>query len=209
MRDATSEAQFFQTYGNVFALYLADAEIEAGAAHPAVPADARELPVVKDALASIARGGLPEALTRTAALLAHNNIPFPLERIAVKEELLEEYQGLLPVLPRDAWRRIRGEQDIIVRYEPERALATLPDLLADHADRERLLVLFERLLADERLQAFRPTAGQRAMLTRIRETLGIAPMRRRGAARARKVAVKRPPAAMRKPGAARKPATGR
>ena len=32
-------------------------------------------------------------------------------------------------LPPDEARRIRGEQEIIVRYEPERALATLPQLL--------------------------------------------------------------------------------
>jgi phosphate acetyltransferase len=37
----------------------------------------------------------------------------------------------------------------------------------------------------------------------------IAPMLRRGAARARKVAVKRPPTATRNPGVARKPATRR
>ena len=37
---------------------------------PRRPAEARELPFVKEALASIAKGGFAEALTRTAALLA-------------------------------------------------------------------------------------------------------------------------------------------
>ena len=41
----------------------------------------------------------------------------------------------LPAMPPDQWRRIRGEQEIIVRYEPEQALATLPKLLADRLAR--------------------------------------------------------------------------
>ncbi len=165
--------------------------------------------MVKEALASIAKGGLAEALTRTAALVAHNNVPFPLERIALKEELFADYKGMLPDLPRDEWRHIRGEQDIIVRYAPEQALATLPGLVADRADRERLLAFFEKLFTDERLLTMRPTAEQRAMLRRIGDLLGIAPARRRRIAQARKVAVKRPPAAVRKPAAARKPAGSR
>jgi hypothetical protein len=209
IRDAVTEAAFFQTYGNAFALYLADEEAKSGAAHPAVPADARELPVVKEALASIAKGGLPEALTRTAALLAHNNVPFPLERIALKEELFTDYKGLIPDLPRDEWRHIRGEQDIIVRYAPDEALATLPGLVADRADRERLLTFFEKLFTAARLQAMRPTAAQRAMLKRIGDVLEVAPARRRRIARAYKVAAKRPPVAVRQPATLRKPARGR
>ena len=57
----------------------------------------------------------------------------PLERVALKQELVEEYRDLLPDLAPDQWRRIRGEQDIIVRYEPEEAIATLPRLLTEPA----------------------------------------------------------------------------
>jgi nitrogen-specific signal transduction histidine kinase len=70
-------------------------------------------------------------------------------------------------MPRDEQRRIRGEQDVIVRYEPERALETLPRLLADPDDRKRLLTLFDRLLSDERFQSVKPTPEQVAMLDRI------------------------------------------
>jgi pimeloyl-ACP methyl ester carboxylesterase len=168
VRDAMSEAAFFQTYGNIFSLYLADRRetAERGAA-----ADPRDLPVVRDALASIEEGGYAEAITRVAALLARRGEPLPLARLALKKELLEDYAALLPKLTPDEWRRIRGEQDIIVRYEPESALATLPRLLADPADRERLLALARKLLADERIQRSGASPEQLAMLKAIGERL--------------------------------------
>jgi len=174
VRDALSEAAFFQIYGNLFALYMAD-RAEAGAP----PTDARETPFVKEALASITEGGYAAALGRVAFLLARKGEPLPLSRIELKQELMNEYREFIPALPRDAARRIRGEQEIIVRYEPEKAVETLPALLAERADRERLLAFLERLLADRRIQSFEPSAEQKAMLGRIRAVLGTpAPGRR-------------------------------
>jgi hypothetical protein len=49
---------------------------------------------------------------------------------------------------------------------------TLPALLPDRADRDRLLTLLERVLADERVQRIQPSAEQTAMLARIRQVLG-------------------------------------
>jgi hypothetical protein len=170
MRDAMSEATFFQVYGNVFSLYLADKGTGAARGDEAV-AEARELPYVREALAAIERGGYPEALARAAALLARHGAPLPLTWVATKKELIEDYRALLPDLPPDAWRRIRGEQDIIVRYERERAIETMPALLADRADRERLLELVTRLMADERIQAAQPTAEQVAALEALRTAL--------------------------------------
>jgi hypothetical protein len=177
MRDATSEAAFFQTYGNVFSLYLADKHEKEAEAEGV--SDPRELPVVKEALASIEEGGYPEAITRVAALLARRGEPLPLARIALKKELVEEYEDLLPKLKPDQWRRIRGEQDIIVRYEPQRALATLPLLLADPADRDRLITLARRMLADERVQRNKASPEQVAMLKSIAETLHVEPAKPR------------------------------
>jgi pimeloyl-ACP methyl ester carboxylesterase len=185
IRDATSEAAFFQTYGNVFSLYLADKH-EAEELAESV-ADPRELPVVKEALASIEEGGYAEAITRVAALLARRGEPLPLARFALKKELVEEYGDLLPKLAPHEWRRIRGEQEIIVRYEPERALATLPLLLADPADRERLITLARRLLADERVQRTKALPEQVAMLKAIAEVLHVEPAKPR-VALVRKVA---------------------
>ena len=190
IRDATSEAAFFQTYGNVFSLYLADKrEAEEGEAAQE-NADPQELPAVKDALASMEEGGYAEALTRVGSLLSRYGEPLPLARIALKQELVREYGDLLPKLAPDQWRRIRGEQDIIVRYEPERALSTLPQLLADPDDRERLLTLAARLLADERVQRAGASPEQVAMLKTITATLRAAIPPRRRVALVKKVAGK-------------------
>jgi pimeloyl-ACP methyl ester carboxylesterase len=175
MRDAVSEAAFFELYGNLFSLYLAD---KREAIEHSRVTDPRELPFVKEALASIDEGGYAEAAARVAFLLARKGEPLPLSRLQLKQELIADYRELLPAISLDQARRIRGEQEIIVRYEPERAIETLPMLLSERADRDRLLTLLDRLLADERVQRVKPSAEQLAMLERIRTVLGSAAARR-------------------------------
>ena len=98
--------------------------------------------------------------------------PIPLARIALRAELARDYADLLPDLTPEHWRRIRGEQEIIVRYEPERAIATLPRLLNRAEDRKRFFALIERLKEDPRMQVVDPTPQQQAMLSRLRAVLG-------------------------------------
>ena len=169
LRDASAEAAFFQIYGNLYAFYLGGGD--AIEAQPRLVSP-RELPLVEDALASIDQGGYAEALARVAFLLAHEDEPLPLSRLYLAHELLEDYRDLLPELPPDELRRIGGEQEIIARYEPDRAVDTLSALLAKRNDRVRLLTLLERVLADRRVQRIEPTDRQKAMLARIRDVLG-------------------------------------
>jgi pimeloyl-ACP methyl ester carboxylesterase len=171
MRDAGSEASFFLTYGNVFSMYLADKHEAQSASEK--KREGRELPFVKDALASISRGGYPEALARVACLLARKGEPLLLSRLEMRREIAADYADLLPDMAPDEWRRVRGEQDIIVRYEPDLAIKTLPHLLAKPGDRQRLVTLVERLLADERMQRAKPNAEQRETAGHIVEALAI------------------------------------
>jgi hypothetical protein len=180
LRDAMSEAAFFQVYGNLYAFYLSDGR-DAGAQPSAV--DARQLPYVRKALASIDKGGYAEALARVAFLLAHKDEPLPLSRLELAQELIEDYREFLPELEPDEARRIGGEQEIMARYEPEKAVKTLPLLLAGRKDRDRLLTLLERVLADKRVQRVQPSREQTAMLARIRRVLG--PVGGRSPARSR------------------------
>lgn len=178
LRDATGEALFFQVYGCLLPLWLAER-----VAAPPAAGEPRELPFVREALASLREGGYAEAFARVAALLARRG-DLPLSLLATRHEIAAAHADLLPQLPPEAWRRIRGEQEIIVHYEPEQAIASLPELLAEPTDRERLLTLLERLLQDPRVQRSRPSAEQLAMLERLRGVLGGQPApRRRTAAR--------------------------
>jgi hypothetical protein len=135
----------------------------------------RELPFVREALASIAEGSYPEAVARVDALLARRGQPIPLSLMALKEEMIGEYRDLLPDMPRDQMRRLRGEQEIIIRYEREKAIETLPQLLHDPEDRKRLLTLVDHLLTDKRIQAEGVTPEQRTMLKRIGVVLSVTP----------------------------------
>jgi hypothetical protein len=78
-------------------------------------------------------------------------------RLELKQELLKTYGKLLPAVSPDEARRIRGKQEIVVRYEPEKAVATLPLLLAKRGDRERLLKLLDDVLSDPRVQSGKAT----------------------------------------------------
>jgi len=166
MRDAVAEAGFFQIYGNLHAYGLGHQP--AGAAHAVPSADSG---LVEDALARIGQGGYAEALARVAFLMAHDDEPLPLSRVQLARDLLEDYRELLPELPPAEVRRIGGAQAVIARHEPDQAVETLPALLSEPEERERLLTLLERVLADKRMQSIRPTAAQKAMLARIRAVL--------------------------------------
>jgi pimeloyl-ACP methyl ester carboxylesterase len=170
MRDAVTEAGFFSVFANMHALSLEGRP----QAELAAPAEPRELPFVKETLAAVAQGGYPEALARVDYLLSRKGEPLPLARLQTKDELMRDYAAYLPQLAPEAFRRIRGEQEIIAHYEPELAIASLTQLLADPADRTRLLALLDKLMADTRVQASEPNAEQLAMLERIRGVLGPA-----------------------------------
>ena len=185
IRDAMTEAGFFSMYANIFSRTL-DEEKEAHTHAAEVKVDPRELPIVRDALASIEQGGYVEALARVAFLLHREGEPLPLSRLELKQELVKDYADYLPGMAPHDWRRIRGEQEIIARYEPERAVESLPQLLEDEADRERLLELLDKLMADRRVHRTSHTAEQVTMLARIRKTLGVKPQRARRAAAAKR-----------------------
>jgi hypothetical protein len=182
VRDSTSEAMFFQTFGSMFALTMADEQRPSSVDAAARAAEGQEL--VRKALASIEQGGYAAAVVRIGTLLARHGEPLPLERLALRKELIADYAGLLPELEPAAWRRLRGEQEIIVRYAPEQALATLPKLLVSRDDRTRLLRLVEGLMNDPRVEGFKPTAEQRAMVELLRAGLQRSTVSRSTAGRA-------------------------
>jgi pimeloyl-ACP methyl ester carboxylesterase len=167
VRDAIVEALFFHVYGNLFSLYIADRE----PAPAAQPTDPRELPIVKQVLASIDKGGAAEAFARVAYLVRPRG-DVPLSRLHAGRQMIEDYKELVPPLSFEEWRRVLGEQEVIATYEPDQAIATLPVLLPKREDRERLLTLLERLANDARVRQDGLTQEQLTMVERVRRALG-------------------------------------
>ena len=173
-RDAMSEAAFFQLYANPVAVLLA-----AGREDQRPPgrrwrdANPRELPFVKQMLENMAEGGYAEAVGRLAALLRSGGepLPLPLARVEARHSFAVQNLALLPDIELADLRRIEGMQEIIVRHAPQRALVTLPALVRDRADRERLITLIEHAIAFRAREEPWLDGEQRALLTRIRDTL--------------------------------------
>ncbi|GGP18099.1 DUF3141 domain-containing protein [Silvimonas iriomotensis] len=167
MRDALSEALFFQIYGNVLG------QVRASDASPLL---AEFAPTgeqfVQEALAAIEEGGFNEAFARISALLTRQG-EISLSRLALTRDIAKDYAALLPDLPLDQWRRIRGEQEIIVRHARDEALRTLPALVLDPTDRARLLQLIDTLVADPRVQERMTLPEQSATLKQIRALLAL------------------------------------
>jgi hypothetical protein len=181
LRDATTEAVFFEIYGNMFIGYSGEKlHVDATRTPPVNPAS---LPVVTGALAAVEQGGYAAALARVGELLARSGAPVPLSRIERKAALIKEYAELLPDLPEREWKLTRGRQYNIVRYEPERALSTLPQLLVDPGDRERFLQVMDHV-ANDREFVGDPTPEQLEMVQRIRRVLHVENGARWGAQRA-------------------------
>jgi pimeloyl-ACP methyl ester carboxylesterase len=183
MRDAASEAAFFQAYGNVLALDApaTQSPSEAGVA-------LHDQAFAREAIARIGEGGYAAAIARVAAMLARTGQPIPLARLDLKRELVRKYDALLPHVEPEEWRRIRGEQEVVVRLEPELALETLRLLVPATKDRERLMSLVDHVIREGGAHGVSPTTEQQAMLARIRDVLstGSTPRLRKAAAGARR-----------------------
>jgi pimeloyl-ACP methyl ester carboxylesterase len=170
VRDATSESAFFSIYGNMFGAYMEE-QSDVDAAREQLASAERHQALVKGALARMSEGGYTEAFARIAYLLARRKgEPLPLSRVTMRQELVKEYANFVPDISVEQWRRVRGEQEIIVEQDPEGAIATLPDLL-DVEERERLLTLIDRVVADKRVVDQKPTAAQMEMVERVRSVL--------------------------------------
>jgi pimeloyl-ACP methyl ester carboxylesterase len=172
LRDAATEALFFQVYGPLTALGAAD---HAGPLPAEVPSDPRELPLVKEALASIGKGGYAEGVALVSALLGKVAGPIPLARLELIDRLTRSDEALSQ-LPADAWRRIQAEQAVVAELEPEAGLRSLPKLLPGAKDRRRVLVLLDKVVATVEL-----TPEQQAMLARVHGVLDGAAWHRPGA----------------------------
>ncbi len=140
MRDAAYELSFFAIYGSPFMQWLGQTH-----AFQRTRKDVNELrflPEVEAALMNVERGGFEEAVIRMLIVLAE-------ARGSVRRSRLERSAKVLtqdePFKSLGAAKRARliHEQTLIVTFEHDAALAALPVLLGDMADRQRAVDVVE------------------------------------------------------------------
>ena len=166
VKSATDELTFFSIYANPLAAGLARRET----AEPNIGLDAtlRELPAVREAVRTTAQGGYAESVLRMLILMARS-------RGEVRQSRLERSNAILHAsepfasLGEEARTRMIGQQALIIDFEPEQAIATLPVLLPLFADRERAIALVEQIAGDP-AEMSEPTVR---MLARLRSALGV------------------------------------
>jgi tellurite resistance protein len=167
LRDLAYEAAFFSIFGGLRALGLPPM-------HPVAPeqlpeALLRQEPEVQRALDGVDQGGFAEAVVRMLVLLAQSRGSVRrsrLERSAAYLRSNAPFAGMTP----DERARIIRTQTIIVDFEPEKALATLPRLLIDTNDRQRAVDVVKTIAgpAEEMVET------TRLMLTELEQVLGLA-----------------------------------
>ena len=97
--------------------------------------DLRTLPEVQKAIARIESGGFPEAVVRMLVLLADARGNVRRDRLARSTQVLTKDKPFAGMPAPDRALMIH-EQSLIVEFEPEKAVETLPKLLKTKADRE-------------------------------------------------------------------------
>lgn len=166
MRDAWIETCFYSVYSSP--LMRAIGATERARISQVAGTDLRAVPEVRQALAQIARGNYPVAVIRMLILLARSRKAVRRDRLERSNEMLtgqEPFASLGEVTR----TRIIHQQSLVVEFEPEQALATLPLLLPDPEERARAVERCEYVLGslDDMSDDTRKTFDQ------IRVALGL------------------------------------
>jgi hypothetical protein len=180
LRDAACEAAFFQVYGNMMSLQMAD---QRAAIRRQTRFDPRGLPAVRQVLDDLDRGGLPEAVVRSGLLVAKaGGGKRRLAQIEGVRALLEP-SGVLEGLTEADLRRVLHDETIVVEFEPAQAKRTLPRLVASQADRRKLNRLFDALADDPHLND-----KQRSLVAELQKLVPVRAVAKAPAKRRRRAA---------------------
>ncbi len=166
LRDAWYEATFYTIWGGPWATWFGQKH----AARRTLPdrLSLRKLPKAEAALSHMAQGGLGEAIVRILILLANSHQSF---RVDMLDRWAHVFANEAPFsdLSVDARRGLIHEQTIIVAFDVEGALDTLPDLLPTAADRAQAVNIVRRIIASVE----NSSPGLEAMVRDICKTLDI------------------------------------
>jgi len=106
--------------------------------------DLRTLTSVQDALDRIEQGGFADGLIRMLIFLAQSRKEVRRSRLERSNQMLLSTEPFASMKPKARTRMIHKES-LIVGYEPDAALATLPQLIVSPEERQRALALCEEI----------------------------------------------------------------
>jgi hypothetical protein len=184
LRDAASEAAFFEVYGNLMSLQMADERAEI---RRKTRFDPRSVPAVREVLDTIDEGGAVEGLARIAMLIGKaGRGTHRLSQMQKTRELLSP-EGKIAQMSEDERRRLLQEETIVVEFEPLRAKRSLPKLLRSPRDRRRAHQLLDAMGSNGALED-----RQRKLADEIRTLLPVGAEGANGRARKRAATVRSP-----------------
>ena len=177
LRDATAEAAFFQVYGNLLSLNVADQQ---RVIRRATRFDPRSVPAVRQVLDTLEQGTPAEAYVRIALLMSKAG--GGRRKLAQMERVRELVAParLLDRISEDQFRTLMHEETIVVEFEPERAKRALPKLLRAPADRRHAHELLDVMQSH-----FRLDERQRALATELKALLPLPGRATAGTSKAR------------------------
>ena len=140
IRDAAYEASFFGIYGSPLMKRIGESHAFARVHRTAK--ELRFLPEVQAILIGVDRGGFEEAVIRMLILMAESRHDIRRDRLDRSAHVLSKDEPFASLGPEKRAALIR-EQAVIVEFERDRAIETLPELLATGEERERAIKVVE------------------------------------------------------------------
>src|SRR6185503_8147448 len=166
LRDASFEAAFYEVYGNLFSLEMADERADFKRKQKFDP---RGLPAVREVLDTIEHGSPVEGLVRIAMLISKAGQGMHrLSQMQRTRDILAPESGIAH-LTEDEQRRLLQEETIVVEFEPLRAKRSLPKVLRTQAERRRAHRFLDAVATASHLDE-----RQRTLVGEIRAMLPLA-----------------------------------
>src|SRR5271157_2966674 len=165
-RDATYEAAFLGIYSSPLMLRLGEPfALERARKDPKL---LRFLPEVQQILLGVDRGGFEEAVIRMLILMAESRATVRRDRLERSAKVLSHDEPFASLGPERRAMLIR-EQSILVEFEPDLAIKTLPDLLPERNERRQAIQVVEFIAGA--IEEMEPSTIQ--MVQRFHSVLGL------------------------------------
>jgi hypothetical protein len=165
-RDALYETTFLGVYGSPAMIEIGEPFAFTRTLND--PKALRFLPEVQATLLGVDRGGFPEAVIRMLILMAKSRANVRRDRLERSAKVLSTDEPFASLGPEKRALLIH-EQSVIVEFEPDIAISSLPKLLVDPEERQKAVEVVEYIAGA--IEEMEP--GTIRMVQRFRAALGL------------------------------------